>query len=106
MFSVKKFDTLFQQFADFASEFCGTPLFLSLHLIWWGGWFIIQPEKFPFNFLTMLLSLEAIILAIFILNSSNRQGDKDREIIREDLKLDTTTNKILEEIRDKLNERL
>jgi len=101
----------FQQFADWASVFCGTPQFLFSHIIWWSCWFIFKPEPFPFNFLTMLLSLEAIVLAILILNSSNRQGEADRAISQNDLnvskkdfELDKETHTLVHQIWKKLNE--
>jgi len=101
--SVTKLNHLFQKLSDWASYYCGTPQFLILHLIWWTAWFVFEPEKFPFNFLTMLLSLEAIVLAILILNSSNRQGDKDREIIQRDLDLDGASHKTIQKIWEHLN---
>jgi len=102
--SANKIDQLFQKTADFASEFCGTPLFLGMHLFWWILWFIFRPEHFPFNFLTMLLSLEAIVLAILILNSSNRQGEFDRAIIQRDVDLDAQTHATIKKIWEKMNE--
>src|SRR5215472_2108806 len=35
-------------------------------------------DKYPFQFLTMAVSLEAIFLSIFVLISQNRQAAKDR----------------------------
>jgi uncharacterized membrane protein len=35
-------------------------------------------DPFPFGLLTMIVSLEAIFLSIFVLISQNRSGDKDR----------------------------
>ena len=96
--SVLKLNQLFQRFADWASVACGTPQFLGLHAIWWGYWFIFHPEPFPYGLLTMLLSLEAIVLAILILNSTNRQGDEDRAIIQRDLNLDGATHETIQKI--------
>jgi uncharacterized membrane protein len=39
---------------------------------------IDQFDPFPFQFLTMAVSLEAIFLSIFVLVSQNRQAAKDR----------------------------
>lgn len=94
---------LFQRIADWASVACGTPQFLGLHLIWWVIWIGFKAEAFPYGFLTMLLSLEAIILAILILNASNRQGEEDREVINKDLKLDHRTHRLVEAIWNKLS---
>ena len=41
------------------------------------------PDPYPFGLLTMIVSLEAIFLSIFVLVSQNRSGEKDR--IRADL---------------------
>jgi CRP/FNR family transcriptional regulator, cyclic AMP receptor protein len=38
----------------------------------------VQFDPFPFQFLTMAVSLEAIFLSIFVLVSQKRQGAKDR----------------------------
>jgi uncharacterized membrane protein len=56
--------------------------FVWLHVVWFALWIIfnipwwsIQPlDPFPFTFLTMIVSLEAIFLSAFILISENRQG--------------------------------
>ena len=39
---------------------------------------IPQFDPFPFGLLTMIVSLEAIFLSIFVLISQNRQSEKDR----------------------------
>src|SRR5262249_23381958 len=43
-----------------------------------GGW-----DPFPFGLLTMVVSLEAIILSVFVLLSQNRQVARDR--VRNDI---------------------
>jgi len=50
-------------------EAIGTIYSLILHLIWFALWFII---KLDINVLTMLVSLEAIFLSIFIQMNVNR----------------------------------
>ena len=35
-------------------------------------------DPFPFGLLTMVVSLEAIILSVFVLLSQNRQASKER----------------------------
>ncbi|MBL0927518.1 MAG: DUF1003 domain-containing protein [Phycisphaerales bacterium] len=46
-----------------------------------GPWWLFDP--FPFGLLTMVVSLEAIFLSIFVMVSQNRQTEKDR--LRTDL---------------------
>jgi uncharacterized membrane protein len=80
--------------ADWISEFSGSLPFLFIHLaifaVWIGlnvgplarsaigGW-----DAFPFGLLTMVVSLEAIILSVFVLLSQNRQASRDR--VRNDI---------------------
>jgi uncharacterized membrane protein len=66
--------------ADAITAFSGSLLFLCLHVVWFGlwiiinlGWLRIRPfDPFPFGLLTMIVSLEAIFLATFVLISQNR----------------------------------
>jgi len=52
--------------------------FVWVHIFWFGGWVLINLlpgikhiDPFPFNFLTLVVSLEAIFLSTFILISQN-----------------------------------
>lgn len=70
---------------------------LVLHVVWFGAWVTINTgairgirpfDLFPFPFLTMTVSLEAIFLALFVLASQNRlarQADKRSHL---DLQID------------------
>ena len=95
---------LFQRLADWASIWCGSPQFLGLHIAWWGIWIGVPVEKYPYNLLTMLLSLEAIVLMILLLNSDARQGEKDRKAVRKDLDVDKATHEMVSQIWKKLND--
>lgn len=74
--------SLLTQISDDLTAICGSSAFLFLHILWFAGWIVINmgafPETippfdpFPFGLLTMIVSLEAIFLAIFILVSQNR----------------------------------
>jgi uncharacterized membrane protein len=86
--------TLVMKIADWISEFSGSLPFLFIHLgifaLWIGlnagplgksaigGW-----DPYPFGFLTMVVSLEAIVLSVFVLLSQNRQVARDR--VRNDI---------------------
>jgi CRP/FNR family cyclic AMP-dependent transcriptional regulator len=81
--------TALMKAADWISLFSGSLPFLFLHCalfaLWialntgplartaFGGW-----DPFPFGFLTMCVSLEAILLSVFVLLSQNRQVARDR----------------------------
>jgi uncharacterized membrane protein len=78
--------TLSQRIADTIAEFSGTVAFLMINIIWFGTWLLWNEpwlssrpfDPFPFGLLTMIVSLEAIFLSIFVLISQNRQATKDR----------------------------
>ena len=89
----------FQKIADWASSAFASAYFQIFHIIWWSSWIIIGIEKFPFGLLTLVVSLESILLSGLILNATNRQGDQDRKIIMKDLKLDQATHGHIEELR-------
>lgn len=77
--------TLFGRVSDLISEFSGSLPFLIINTIWFVTWIVwnLIPginhfDPYPFGFLTMTVSLEAIFLSIFVLISQNRQAAKDR----------------------------
>jgi uncharacterized membrane protein len=77
--------TTLEKIADVIAEFSGSITFLILNALWffcWIGWNSLPGvphfDPYPFGFLTMVVSLEAIFLSIFVLVSQNRQGMKDR----------------------------
>jgi uncharacterized membrane protein len=62
--------------ADAITSFAGSMPFVYLHIIWFTLWITLRVEKFPFGFLTMLVSLEAIFLSTFVMISQNRADEK------------------------------
>jgi uncharacterized membrane protein len=90
--------------ADWMTKSLGSIWFLSLNVLWFTTWILINInaipgipafDPFPFGLLTMIVSLEAIMLAIFVLISQNRASQIDdlREEI--DLQVDIITEKEL-----------
>jgi uncharacterized membrane protein len=66
--------------ADAVAKFCGSMTFVWVHVIWFGGWLVVNTipgirhiDPFPFTFLTLVVSLEAIFLSTFILISQNHE---------------------------------
>jgi len=77
--------TTIEKVADVIAEFSGSITFLMLNAAWFFTWIVwnVFPgiphfDPYPFSFLTMVVSLEAIFLSIFVLVSQNRQAAKDR----------------------------
>jgi uncharacterized membrane protein len=76
--------TVGQRIADLIAGFSGSIPFLVLNALFFAVWLIVNAfpaiafDPYPFGLLTMIVSLEAIFLSIFVLVSQNRQADKDR----------------------------
>jgi|SRR3989344_5678728 len=84
--------------ADWLTSALGTIFFLAINVIFFTGWVVLNVniisgilpfDPFPFGLLTMIVSLEAIFLAIIVLISQNRQG-KIAEL-REEIELYIST---------------
>ena len=79
--------TAVQKTADWIAEFAGSIPFLLIHVVLFAFWLVVnwlhipgipQFDPYPFGFLTLAVSLEAIFLSVFVLLSQNRQAAKDR----------------------------
>lgn len=111
---INKLKTLGDHLADKVTAIAGSTSFLAINIIWFIAWILINTgvfgqnlifDEYPFGFLTMVVSLEAIILSVFVLISQNRSSTR-AEIRAEldyltDLQADaevTTTLAILERL--------
>jgi len=79
--------TSVQKVADWIADFSGSIPFLMLHILFLAVWNLLNVpsvphapmfDPFPYGLLTMVVSLEAIILSVFVLLSQNRQAAKER----------------------------
>lgn len=66
--------------AQAIAAFCGTMTFVWVHVALFAAWLVFNtlpglphPDPFPFTFLTLVVSLEAIFLSTFILISQNEE---------------------------------
>ena len=94
------FEKRIEELSDWTAEASASPWFLVLHAIWWACWIVFKVEPFPYGLLTMILSLEAIVLSALLLSSSNREGDVEKKIARKDLSISKETNWMVEEIHE------
>src|SRR5580765_7394628 len=62
-------------------RFAGTMTFAAIHIVWFVAWLSVNAglipgirpfDPYPFNFLTLVVSLESIFLSIWILISQNQ----------------------------------
>ena len=89
--------TLLQRFSERITDIAASGPVLVAHAIWFPLWIVanlgwipaIEPfDPFPFELLTMVVSLEAIFLALFVLASQNRLTEEADERARLDLQID------------------
>ncbi|MCU1375754.1 MAG: hypothetical protein JWO68_3040 [Actinomycetia bacterium] len=82
--------------AEKITNFAGSLTFIYIHAAWFGLWIAVNVglagidrefDKFPFGLLTMIVSLEAIFLATFVMVTQNRQSE--RSDIRSQLDFET-----------------
>jgi uncharacterized membrane protein len=69
--------------ADRLTRIASSGYFLAVHAVWFGGWILWNTgqlggleafDPFPFGLLTMIVSLEAIFLSIFVLMAQRRES--------------------------------
>jgi uncharacterized membrane protein len=82
--------------AEKITGFAGSLKFVYIHAAWFGAWIALNVglaginhefDKFPFGLLTMIVSLEAIFLATFVMVTQNRQAE--RSDVRSQLDFET-----------------
>lgn len=78
--------TATERIADWMTSTFGSMTFLVVNVVFFTAWILINTNQitliksfdpFPFSLLTTIVSLEAIILAIFVLISQNRNSKVD-----------------------------
>ena len=101
---VKAIEKRTEELSDLAAHTFGTPWFLVVHLIWFASWIIFKVESFPYGLLTMIVSLESILLSGLILSAADRESQRDRQVMNRDLRISKETQKLLEQMHDEFNE--
>jgi uncharacterized membrane protein len=66
--------------ADSITTFAGSMWFVYIHVLWFAIWIGLGVEAYPYGLLTMIVSLEAIFLATFVMITQNRQEDARRHL--------------------------
>jgi len=80
------------------ARFCGSMTFVLVHVVWFGAWIAFNawpglphPDPFPFTFLTLVVSLEAIFLSTFLLMSQNQENRLTERRSQLDLQINLLT---------------
>jgi uncharacterized membrane protein len=73
--------TFVERVANRLTVIAGSTTFLVAHVVWFVAWFVWNIARgdrafdpFPFGLLTMVVSLEAIFLSLFVLMTQNRES--------------------------------
>lgn len=108
-----KISSLQTKFANLITDWAGNMWFVYFHIIWFAIWVLMNlnywgPEyvfdPFPFGLLTMIVSLEAIFLATFIMISQNISGQKSELRAEHEYQINLDTEKNVAEILAMLKE--
>lgn len=93
-----------EELADWSAHAAGSPWFLLGHTLWFGLWILFKVEPFPYGLLTMIVSLEAIILSGLILSATDRESERDRNIAKRNLSISRETQELLIHMHDEMIE--
>lgn len=97
-----------QVLADALTRFASSATFLAIHGLWFLTWILwntgalgFKPfDPFPFGLLTLVVSLEAIFLSIFILMSQSRESKiaelREEVTLQVDLRIEEEVTKTLQ----------
>lgn len=109
--------SLGQRLATAVAAYCGSMTFVWIHVAWFTAWIVLNtspwlarhPDPFPFTFLTLIVSLEAIFLSAFILISQSQENRLTEQRSQLDLQINLLTEqentemlKILRRVADKV----
>ena len=110
--------SFFERVGDRAVAIVGRGWVAFLHLVWFVSWMAVNTgmvsgldpfDPYPFNFLTMMVSLEAIFVTLAVLNNQNRMTQQADMRAHLDLQVNllaeqesTATLRLLQRVAEKL----
>jgi uncharacterized membrane protein len=107
--------SLGERVSDVFTRFMGTMTFVVLHLILFAVWFVVNLgwtplpvfDPFPFGILTLIVSAEGVLLAIFVLVSQNRMSRQANQRAHLNLQIsllgEQETTKLLQKVQSILD---
>lgn len=101
--------------SDRITKFSGSMSFVYIHAVWFGLWILLNVgvihipqvsefDPFPFSLLTMIVSLEAILLSTFVLISQNRLAQVNERRAELDLQVNLLAEQKATKILDMLDQ--
>lgn len=96
---------MIDKIAEKLASIFGSGPFIIFHIIWFTIWIVLNAFirfDHDYSLLTIIVSLEAIFLSLFILRAENIQSTRLENMVKEDLKKtkqeEVNTRKILKKI--------
>lgn len=71
-----------ERIADLVTERAGRFSAVLLHAVWFTVWIAVGWDHYPYQFLTLCVSLEAIFLTLFVLINQRRTSAAEQEASR------------------------
>jgi uncharacterized membrane protein len=98
--------SLGDRIGDTIAGFAGSMRFVALHLIWFALWAVVNKgwaglppfDPYPFNFLTMIVSMEGVLIATFVLIKQNRMTRQAEHRDHLNLQIDLLSEKELTKV--------
>lgn len=94
----------FDKLAEKLARWFGSAPFIAFHFVWFSLWvalhFLIDFDP-DWSTLTLIVSLEAIFLSLFILRAENVEADRTTDKIKNDIRKDKEQIKLLKSLQRK-----
>jgi uncharacterized membrane protein len=99
--------------AERVAELSGRPHFVTMHLAWFGVWILANSglvafftafDAYPFGLLGIILSIEGILITLFLLVSSNRQNAHAEKRAALDYEVNVRTWRLVNHLADRLDD--
>lgn len=96
--AIRYIENTIEEFATVAAKAAGNAWFILGHIVWFAAWIISRVEPFPYGLLTMIVSLEAILISSLILLATETESGRDRLLSTRNIKLTKQTYDLLSHI--------
>ena len=102
-----------QRVADRVNAFAGHPHFITVHLLWFMLWILLNSsllaafgmfDAYPYSLLGIILSFEAILITGFLLISNNRQNIHSDKRAQLDYEVNVRTYRKIKQLEKMVNE--
>lgn len=98
-----------ERLADRVTRFTGHPHFVTLHLLWFAAWVLLNSgliaffgifDQYPYSLLGIILSIEAILITSFLLISQNRENSYAEKRAELDYEVNVRSYRKIMELQD------